>query len=169
MFLKLDNLNVFLLMSTFMISGCNQPEPAAARTADSEVRSPQSQVTDTAGKSAVPENKAMPDVEASTDGWLSDAVTYRCESGETIHALYVEASDTIRLQYRGVTVGMTPAISGSGARFVGGEWVWWTKGMEEGTLFNVLPDDETGEVIETCHAQPESQEVPLDATKPSSE
>jgi len=93
--------------------------------------------------------EASPDAAGQDDEWLASALIYRCESGEVIHARYDEATDTIRVRYRGVTVDTSPVMSASGARFAGGEWVWWSKGTE-GTLFTLLPGDETGDVIERC-------------------
>ena len=86
------------------------------------------------------------------DDWLRVAVPYRCVSGETVLAHYDDTTDTIRLRYRQTTVEMSPAVSASGARFTGGDWVWWTKGMDEGTLFTLLPDGDTGDLLDTCLA-----------------
>ena len=57
---------------------------------------------------------------------------YQCESGETILATY-RSTDSARVQI---------AVSGSGARYVGGGLEWWTKGSgaeSEGTLFRHMP------------------------------
>lgn len=86
---------------------------------------------------------------------LAGAIRYTCESGAEILARYDEANDVIYLRYGGSRVTMQPAISASGARFVGGEWVWWGKG-NEATLFALQPDGETGQVIENCAEHVES-------------
>ncbi|MBZ0070600.1 MAG: MliC family protein [Gammaproteobacteria bacterium] len=77
---------------------------------------------------------------------------YRCESGETIAATY-PSSDSATLQYKGGSYEMQIAVSGSGARYVGGELEWWTKGFgpgSEGTLFHHMADGTSGEIIEHC-------------------
>ena len=86
---------------------------------------------------------------------LAGAIRYTCESGAEILARYDESNDVIYLQHGGDRVTMQPAISASGARFVGGEWVWWGKG-NEATLFALQPDGETGQVIENCVEHDES-------------
>lgn len=77
--------------------------------------------------------------------------TYACESGTTILASY-PTDDTAVVEYEGQTLQMTIAESGSGARYVGGELEWWTKGMDEGTLFRHNADGTSGDLVETCAA-----------------
>lgn len=77
---------------------------------------------------------------------------YRCESGETIAAAY-PTTDSATVQYQGGTYNMQIVISASGARYVGGGLVWWTKGSgsgSEGTLYRQMADGSTGAVIEAC-------------------
>lgn len=84
----------------------------------------------------------------------SSAQSYRCESGQTIAASY-PTTDSATVQYKGSSYTMAIAVSASGARYVGGGMEWWTKGSgtgSEGTLFRHMPDNTTGELIETCTA-----------------
>lgn len=77
---------------------------------------------------------------------------YRCESGETIAATYPSA-ESATVQYKGSNHKMQIAVSGSGARYVGGGLEWWTKGSgpgSEGTLFLHGADGTSGEIIEFC-------------------
>ena len=77
---------------------------------------------------------------------------YQCESGETIAAAYL-STDTARVQYKGRSYSMQIAVSGSGARYVGADVEWWTKGSgsgSEGTLFSHLADGTSGDTIERC-------------------
>ncbi|HET9032844.1 MAG TPA: MliC family protein [Dokdonella sp.] len=77
---------------------------------------------------------------------------YRCESGETVIATY-PSTDSATVQYKGNRHEMQIAVSGSGARYVGGELEWWTKGSghgSEGTLFQHRDDGTSGDSIETC-------------------
>lgn len=79
---------------------------------------------------------------------ISSAFTYQCESGETITATY-PSTEAATVQYKRSTYDMQIAVSASGARYVGGELEWWTKGPE-GTLFGHNPDGTSGEIIEVC-------------------
>ncbi len=80
------------------------------------------------------------------------AHTYQCESGATIVATYPSTSSA-RVEYQGNSYSMQIAVSASGARYVGGELEWWTKGSgsgSEATLFLHLPDGSSGESVEVC-------------------
>ena len=82
----------------------------------------------------------------------SAAHSYLCQSGETIAAAYPSTDATV-IRYKGNTYNMQIAVSASGARYVGGELEWWTKGSgagSEGTLFRHLADGTSGQVIESC-------------------
>ena len=82
----------------------------------------------------------------------SSAHNYRCDSGEAIAATY-PSTDSATVQYKGSSYSMKIAVSGSGARYVGGELEWWTKGSgtgSEGTLFRHEADGTTGDSVEVC-------------------
>lgn len=88
---------------------------------------------------------------AATSLTLS-AHNYRCESGEVIIATY-SSTESATVQYKGSTYSMQIAVSGSGARYVGGELEWWTKGSgtgSEGTLFRHNADGTSGDSVEVC-------------------
>lgn len=77
---------------------------------------------------------------------------YQCQSGETVAATY-PTTDSATVQYKGSSYKMQIAVSASGARYVGGELEWWTKGSgpgSEGVLFRHMADGTTGESIELC-------------------
>lgn len=96
------------------------------------------------------EKGSAPAPDAATSA--SSVYDYRCESGETIAATY-PTTDSATVQYHGDTYNMQIAISASGARYVGGGLVWWTKGSgsgSEGTLYRQMADGSTGAVIESC-------------------
>lgn len=80
---------------------------------------------------------------------------YVCESGETITASYPD-TDSAEVHYQGSTYDMKIAVSGSGARYVGGGLEWWTKGSgpgSHGTLFQHKADDTSGKRLESCTAK----------------
>ncbi|MBM68911.1 MAG: hypothetical protein CME43_05490 [Haliea sp.] len=78
--------------------------------------------------------------------------TYRCASGATITAIY-PTTESAEVLYQGRTYLMRSAVSASGARYVGDDREWWTRGSgpgAEGTLFRHLPDKTSGEPLEVC-------------------
>lgn len=120
---------VAAVASILLISACSKApqEQAASQPAPSAVASPQ----------------------LSSESAL---LSYRCESGETIHATY-PSTDTATIQYRNQRHEMQIAVSGSGARYVSDGLEWWTKGSgagAAGTLFRHLADGTSGEIIESC-------------------
>lgn len=62
-------------------------------------------------------------------------VTYVCEDGRTVQALYPDTR-TAKLRLEGQERALTVAVSGSGARYVGEGIQWWTKG--EAAMLAVL-------------------------------
>jgi membrane-bound inhibitor of C-type lysozyme len=96
------------------------------------------------------DNDQQAPVAAST----SNAHNYRCDSGETIAATYA-STDAATVSYKGSDHKMEIAVSGSGARYVGSDLEWWTKGSgsgSEGTLFRHQADGKSGEIVESCKA-----------------
>lgn len=84
----------------------------------------------------------------------SSAYKYRCVSGETIAATYT-STDSATVRYKDDNYNMHIAVSGSGARYVGGGLEWWTKGAgpgSEGTLFRHRAGGTSGESLELCTA-----------------
>lgn len=80
--------------------------------------------------------------------------SYHCKSGEKIAASY-PTTDSATVQYKGINYPLHIAASGSGARYVGGNLEWWTKGSgrgSEGTLFRHKADGTSGELMELCTA-----------------
>lgn len=78
--------------------------------------------------------------------------TYECESGNMIVASYPSNSTAV-VEYEEQILQMTIALSASGARYIGDEFVWWTKGSgpgSEGTLYRLENGDTTGEILEQC-------------------
>jgi membrane-bound inhibitor of C-type lysozyme len=82
-------------------------------------------------------------------------ISYRCESGHDVDAIY-PSDTTIIIRYAGKSYEMAISISASGARYVGGGLEWWTKGTgpgSTGTLFRHESDGTTGEIIQRCEEQ----------------
>ncbi|RDS83079.1 hypothetical protein DWU98_08095 [Dyella monticola] len=79
-------------------------------------------------------------------------VNYTCSDGQTVEAAYPD-SQTAVISIHHATHTLHSVISGSGARYAGDGWQWWTKGMREGMLAPLAP----GETIASapgidCHA-----------------
>lgn len=72
------------------------------------------------------------DVEDTTIG-------YACEGGQAMEVRYVNggSASLAIFDWEGDRYVASAAVSGSGVRYVGDRFVWWTKG-EEGTLFDEL-------------------------------
>jgi membrane-bound inhibitor of C-type lysozyme len=85
-------------------------------------------------------------------------VGYACESGKTVNVQYVDDA-TARVSYEGATADLRLTPSGSGARYAGTQWEWWSAtrdGQEQATLGRVGPNDQVGvTVLERC-ARPTS-------------
>ncbi|WP_423820528.1 MliC family protein [Salinisphaera sp. SPP-AMP-43] len=80
-------------------------------------------------------------------------VHYDCDDGEAITVQYPGA-DHAQVSYQGTTYAMHIAMSADGARYIGDEYEWWTRGTGKGadaTLFDHQDDGLTGDVITTCH------------------
>ncbi len=61
------------------------------------------------------------------------ALSYTCDDGCTVQAVYPDA-DTAVLTLDRHTHRLHTAISADGARYVGDQWQWWTKGMHDARL-----------------------------------
>ena len=63
------------------------------------------------------------------------------------------ADSTAAVVHDGQTRPLTVAVSGSGARYVGEAFEWWTEGSgpgSEGTVFRHNDDGTSGDLVETC-------------------
>lgn len=111
-----------------VLASCNQPEeaPPAAPVQPSPTQ---------------PQPSTMP------------VIGYACESGQTVNVQYVDDA-TARVSYKGATADLRLTPSGSGARYSGQEWEWWSAtrdGQEQATLGRVGPNDQVGvTVLERC-------------------
>ncbi len=101
-----------------------------------------------------PQNKSGAQMPVAAPSSTASVHNYRCESGQTMAAAY-PSTDSATVQYKGSQYAMRIAVSGSGARYVGGGLEWWTKGSgpgSEGTLFRHKADGTSGEIMERCKA-----------------
>jgi membrane-bound inhibitor of C-type lysozyme len=79
-------------------------------------------------------------------------ISYACSDGHVVRAAYPD-TNTALIKIKDQTHTLHVAISGSGARYTGDGWQWWTKGMHDGMLAPL----QAGESIAsapgvTCHA-----------------
>lgn len=101
-----------------------------------------------------PQNTSGAQMPVAAPSSTASVHNYRCESGQTMAATY-PSTDSATVQYKGSKYAMQIAVSGSGARYVGGGLEWWTKGSgpgSEGTLFRHKADGTSGEIMERCKA-----------------
>ncbi|HLS19284.1 MAG TPA: MliC family protein [Paracoccaceae bacterium] len=71
----------------------------------------------------------------------AEVIRYECADGSVVKARY-PAADRAEISHDGQVIEMRIAISGSGARYIGDGWEWWTKGMSEGTLTPLAAGEE---------------------------
>lgn len=60
-------------------------------------------------------------------------ISYTCSDGRLVRAAYPDTNTAV-VKIKDQTYTLHVAISGSGARYTGEGWQWWTKGMYEGML-----------------------------------
>lgn len=87
------------------------------------------------------------DVEATTN-----AVLYQC-GDKDVSVTYYNAGDIslAQLEMEDATVVASNVISGSGAKYAGNVYIWWTKG-ETADLYNLMDDPEQAKPI-SCTEQ----------------
>ena len=76
------------------------------------------------------------------------AISYQCDSGNRIIVTY-PTTESAEILYTQEEIPMQIAVSASGARYTGEDLIWWTKG-QDGTLFKVDTNQETGDLLERC-------------------
>jgi len=78
------------------------------------------------------------------------ATPYTCEEtdGFTVHYINAEPNFLALVPIDGRTMVFTAVMSGSGARYVAGEYEWWTQGPDA-TLRN-LADGQDAPALATC-------------------
>lgn len=81
-----------------------------------------------------------------------NSINYTCSDGQVVRAAYPD-SRTALVIIKGEAHTLHVVISGSGARYIGDDWQWWTKGMHDGQLAPLA----AGETIASapglaCHA-----------------
>lgn len=75
-----------------------------------------------------------------TPAATAKALAYACDDGRTVQAAYPDA-DTAVLTLDQHSHRLYIAISASGARYVGDQWQWWTKGMHQAWLAPLKPGE----------------------------
>lgn len=87
------------------------------------------------------------------------ASVLHCENGDVVEVGY--AADMAVVRYKGRRYVMHTAISGSGARYVGGGMQWWTKGFDEGTIAPLKPGEQVASAEPVvCRSGPPPPEPP---------
>ncbi|WP_284319990.1 MliC family protein [Dyella acidisoli] len=79
-------------------------------------------------------------------------MNYACSNGQNVQATYPDTNAAV-IELQGKTHTLHVALSGSGTRYTGEGWQWWTKGMHDGTLAPLAPGESiAGAPGTTCHA-----------------
>ncbi len=74
-------------------------------------------------------------------GMAIGATHYQCEDGSAISATYPDA-DSAQVVYQGQAIDMHLVVSADGARYAGGGWQWWTKGLAQGYWSPLAADED---------------------------
>jgi membrane-bound inhibitor of C-type lysozyme len=99
---------------------------------------------------------AAAEVTLTLDAPKAEAVSviYRCEgssAGMTVEYINAGEDALAMVPLEGGRRVMVSVLSGSGARYAGGAFVWWTKGRE-GSLYD-LRNGEDADPVATCVEQ----------------
>ena len=79
-------------------------------------------------------------------------VNYACSNGQSVQATYPDTNTAV-IKLQSETHTLHVALSGSGARYTGEGWQWWTKGMHDGMLAPLAPGESIASAHgTTCHA-----------------
>ena len=76
---------------------------------------------------------------AATDA--GQGARFLCADGRQVRAVFMDP-ETLTLHIGKDTVEMRAAQAASGARYTGGGWQWWTRGLQQATLARLKPDEE---------------------------
>lgn len=89
----------------------------------------------------------QPATTGNTPSWT----TYTCTNGQTVQAAY-PGTNTAWVKIKGEQHTLHIAMSGSGARYTGEGWQWWTKGMRDGMLAPLAEGQTIADPGLSCHA-----------------
>lgn len=82
----------------------------------------------------------------------AQVVSYTCDDGRTVQAVYPDTNSAV-LTLDGQPHHLKTAVSASGARYVGDQWQWWTKGMHDAQLAPLKPTETIASASGvSCHA-----------------
>lgn len=75
-----------------------------------------------------------------------NTVSYSCDGGRGVKAEYINAgSNSLAIvHFNGQPIVMVSVLSGSGARYAGQQYVWWTKG-NSGDFYDLTKSEDTPE------------------------
>ncbi|NYH99630.1 MliC family protein [Cupriavidus plantarum] len=81
------------------------------------------------------------------------AVTYQCDGGRRLAVRYLngDSNQLALMRIDDKPMVFVNVMSGSGARYVGGRYEWWTKG-EDGNLRDLMGAQDAPPVFANCHA-----------------
>lgn len=73
------------------------------------------------------------------------SVLYDCSEGEPFDVIYINAAPNflalVPIEEEPQFIVFASVISGSGARYAAGKWIWWTDGVDAGLYDTTLGED----------------------------
>lgn len=110
-------------------------------------------------KSAPAQTDTTPAIEQKQGGHITisnfpkgaEVITYQCDSGQIVKALYDSQADQVQVSYENQILKLDNMISASGAKFGGpnAPWGWWTKG-DQGFIYTPTANGLDLDFIESC-------------------
>jgi membrane-bound inhibitor of C-type lysozyme len=82
-------------------------------------------------------------------------VQYVCDGGKTITTNYLNARNGqgfALLRIKGKTMLFVDTLSASGARYIAGHYVWWTKGPTA-TLYDEMAEENAPPLLANCQSR----------------
>ena len=90
-------------------------------------------------------------IDIATRSW----VHYTCDGGKKVTASYLNARNGqgfAVLRVKGKTMLFVDTLSASGARYVAGHYVWWTKGPGA-TLYDEMAEENALPMLANCRSK----------------
>lgn len=83
---------------------------------------------------------------------ISDSILYAC-GDDSVSATYYNAGEIslVELEMEDQTIVASNVLSGSGAKYAGGVYIWWSKG-DAADLYNIMEDPEMAKPV-NCVSQ----------------
>lgn len=104
---------------------------------------------------AAPSSKGQALAVPQIQVWTRNTIRYACDHGQALTVHYINAKNEqsfALLNVQGRSMLLVNVIAASGAKYVGRQYSWWTKGPE-GDLRDDTADSNTAPILSNCKAR----------------